>query len=582
MRDATKHPRQQPTAKDRLRAFSGALFRARLRRHSKQFLTAAADCRQTQYAVLQRLLALNEGSHFSQENGLKSSLSPHEFRARLPISDFECFRPYIERLKAGDMQALLGPQNKLLMFTLSSGTTSDSKFIPITQQFLDDYRRGWQIWGIHNYDTRPGLNHKNILQVASDYNRYRTPAGTPCGNISGLAAVSQRRIVRFMYTIPYAVSKIDNPLAKYYTILRLGLADDNIGMITTANPSTLVQLSTLADTEKESLIRDIADGTLSSRFAVNDEVRQQLQRQLSYRQPKRAQELERLASTAGSLRLSDAWPRLEQLSIWTGGSCAAYLTAVRQHFGDGIAIRDHGLSASEGRMTIPFVDGQSDGVLDVMSHYFEFIPEAEHGLANPTVLEAHELTADRNYFILLTTSSGLYRYDICDVVRCTGFLGTTPILRFLHKGAHISNLTGEKVSESQVVEAVRHALDAIRHRVGFFTLTPVWDEPPYYQLLLEARDTPAPHIGEQLASRIDTKLQELNCEYHEKRTTGRLAPMRLTRLSDGSWRRFAEQKQARLGGSVEQYKHPCLIPDLDAVARAFGDQLEKPRHANLA
>ena len=140
-------------------------------------------------------------------------------------------------------------------------------------------------------------------------------------------------------------------------------------------------------------------------------------------------------------------------------------------------------------------------------------------------------------------------------------------------GLKLVNLTGEKVSESQVVEAVRHALDAHHHRVGFFTLTPVWGETPYYQLLLEARDTPPPQLGEQLASTIDAKLQELNCEYQEKRLTGRLASLRLARLTDGSWRRFAEQRQARLGGSIEQYKHPCLMPDPEAVARAFGDQL---------
>ena len=154
MRDPTKHPRHRLTAKDRLRAFAGSLFRARVRKQSKRFLRAAEDCRKTQHQVLQRLLTLNEASRFSQEHGLTSALTPNEFRARLPISDFERYRPYIERLKVGDTQALLGPQNKLLMFTLSSGTTSDSKFIPVTtQQFLNDYRRGWQIWGVHALTT---------------------------------------------------------------------------------------------------------------------------------------------------------------------------------------------------------------------------------------------------------------------------------------------------------------------------------------------------------------------------------------------------------------------------------------------
>lgn len=561
--------------KDRCRAIAGSLFRVRVRRQVRALLRAVENCQVTQRNVLRRLLALNEGSRFSQEYGLSGRLTRGEFLARMPISDFERFRPYIDQLKRGDTSALLGPENELLMFALSSGTTAESKFIPVTRQFLSDYRRGWQIWGISAYDARPGLNSKNMLQVVSDYSRFYTAAGIPCGNISGLAVASQRPIVRFMYTIPFAVSKIDDPAAKYYTLLRLGLADDNVGMITTANPSTLVQLANMAESEKESLIRDIADGTLSSRFEIPQGVRQDLVKRVRRRRLKRAQALEEIVARTGRLRLSDVWTRLEQLAIWTGGSCAAYLPLVRKHFGEHIPIRDHGLSASEGRMTIPLSDASSDGVLDVATHYFEFIPESERGSANPTVLEAHELQAGQDYYILLTTSSGLYRYDICDVVRCTGFLGTTPMLRFLHKGASISNLTGEKLSESQVVEAVRCALDRESSQVEFFSLVPAWGEPPYYQLLIESEELSSLELGQRLAEAADVKLQELNCEYHEKRKTGRLAALRLLSLRAGSWRRFIEQRQARMGASLEQYKHPCLIPDLDAVARHFSDSLPR-------
>ena len=566
------NPHRRSRLKDQLRSFAGAFFRTQVRRESRRLLNAADDCRATQHAVLRRLLALNEASRFSQEHGLSSALTSAEFRSRLPVSNFEVFRPYIQQLKVGDTAALLGPQNKLLMFALSSGTTSEAKFIPITQQFLNDYRRGWQVWGVQAYDARPGLNSKNILQITSDYNRCRTASGIPCGNISGLAIASQRFVVRFMYTIPYVVSKIENTQAKYYTILRLGLADDNVGMITTANPSTLVQLAILADAEKGSLIRDIADGTLSDKFAVSDEIRQTLANRITRRRPGRAKHLEALANNVGCLRLSDAWPSLEQLGVWTGGSCSAYLPSLRQHFGEQIALRDHGLSASEGRMTIPFHDGCSDGILDNTSHYFEFIPVSEHDHPTPTVLEAHELLRDHDYFILLTTSSGLYRYDISDVVRCTGFVGTTPLLQFLHKGAHISNLTGEKISESQVVNAVQFALEKLGHRVSCFTLTPVWGEPPHYQLLIENPDLPVNELADRLAAMSDQKLRELNCEYDEKRESGRLGSIRIVRLLAGTWQRFAVQRQSRFGGSVEQFKHPCLIPDMEVVARSFGDR----------
>jgi hypothetical protein len=557
--------------RDRLRAFAGAFFRVRARRQSKRFFQSTLNCQATQHEVLRQLLTLNESSDFSRERGLVSTLTASEFRSRMPVSRFADYEPYIERLKIGQQQAMLGPNNRLLMFALTSGTTSRSKFIPITQRFLNDYRRGWQIWGIHNYDTRPGLNHKNILQVTSDFHQFQTAGGTPCGNISGLAVASQRRVVRFMYTIPFVVSKISDSAARYYTIVRLGLADDNIGLILTANPSTVLQLVTVADAEKETLIKDIFDGTLSERFSVSPEIRDLLRRRIARPRRNRARALESIVTSTGTLALLQAWPRLEQLAVWTGGSCGAYLPLVRQHFGPLLPIRDHGLSASEGRMTIPFEDGRSDGVLDVSSHYFEFIPENEYGSASPTVLEAHELQPDSNYYILMTTSSGFYRYDICDVVRCVGFVHTTPILRFLHKGAHIANLTGEKITESQVVDAMKQVSRTMGLNVSYFTFAPAWGEPPYYQLFLEARDAPAGESITQLASSVDRTLCELNREYHEKRLTQRLAGLRVTQLRDGAWKQFAIARQIQSGGSAEQYKHPCLIPDHEVAQRTLGE-----------
>ena len=112
-------------------------------------------------------------------------------------------------------------------------------------------------------------------------------------------------------------------------------------------------------------------------------------------------------------------------------------------------------------MTSPLADGTSAGLLDYASHYFEFIPEEEHEREQPTVLEAPELVEGKSYFILLTTLSGLYRYDIHDVVRCVGFIGNCPLLEFVNKGAHFSSLTGEKLSEFQVTRAVPSAFQDV-------------------------------------------------------------------------------------------------------------------------
>lgn len=544
----------------KLRAIVGAIPRARVRREARRFLAEAADCRSTQHAVLQRLLALNADSRFARAHRLHEVGTAAEFRRRLPVTTFEHYAEPIERLKQGDHPALLGSGNRLLMFALSSGTTSESKFIPITQQFLDDYRRGWNVWGIAMLDDHPPANGRHILQLSSDYDRFRTPGGTPCGNISGLVAAMQKPIVRSMYTVPAAVSKISDPQGKNYATLRLAVADDNIGIVMTANPSTLIHLAKMTDACKQELIRDIADGTLSERFDVENEVRLYLRRRIRRRMRARSRQLEAIVERTGQLLPKDYWPGLNVVAVWSGGSAGAYLNTLRRYYG-AAPVRDHGLSASEGRMTIPMRDNTPEGILDVCSHFFEFVPEAEHGSLEPTVLGAHELQEGGSYFILLTTSSGLYRYDICDVVRCVGFHGSTPLLEFLHKGAHISNVTGEKISESQVVSAVRTCAEQMRVELEHFTVSPFWGDPPRYRLLVEERDLPRPASGAQLAERVDRQLQQLNCEYREKRNSGRLAPMTWLPLPAATWTKFACQRQKRLGGSFEQYKHPCLVPD---------------------
>ena len=550
----------------RIRASAGTLARVRLRWQLARFMAATQECQKTQQETLASLLELNGQSDLAVQNGLGNATTPEDLDKAIPVTDYSFYRDAIERAKLGETQALLGPKNRLMMFTLSSGTTSDSKFIPVTNRFYRDYRRSWQLWGISAFDSRPKMKALKIVQLSSDYQRFISEGGTPCGNISGLAAVMQKPAVKLLYTLPSILAKIDDPADKYYTALRLAIADPYVGMLTTANPSTLVHMAQLADELKEELIRDIHDGTLSVAERLPANVRAAISKRVSRADVQRAQALEKMVDQSGSLFPKDYWPELQLAAIWTGGSCSAYLPTLYEYYGE-VPVRDHGLSASEGRMTIPFQDTSPDGVLDITSHYYEFIPEAEYGGNNPTILKAHELEVDQDYFILLTTASGFYRYDICDVVRCVGHHNTTPILRFLHKGAHISSITGEKLSESQVVEAVRATLTEFSHRVRCFTMIPSWGEPPRYQLMLEDWEVPPNGSSRQFEMRLDERLCELNCEYQEKRTTARLAPLEILPLRRGSWGEFAHDRQAKLGGSIEQYKHPCLLPNLEAASK---------------
>ncbi len=546
----------------KIRAVLGCVPRALARAEARAFLKKTADCRATQNDVLQSLLKLNSGTDFSRDHEIDGIKSYHSLKNHVPVTEYEYYEKYIERMKAGNHSALLGSDNQLLMFAMSSGTTSSSKYVPITKQFLEDYRYGWQVWGIHTLDDNQGVNCRKIVQLSSDYDRFRTEAGTPCGNISGLVAKVQKRIVKTMYTVPGAISKISNQDAKNYCTLKLAMGDDNVGMVMSANPSTLIQLAKIGDREKENLIRDISDGTLSCKQDLSPEVYLRLKSKLMKRNRKRAKELERIAEKNDTLYPKDYWDGLQVAAVWSGGSAGAYISSLKDYYGD-VAIRDHGLSASEGRMTIPIYPEQSTGILDIKSHFYEFIPEEDYEKENPETLLAHELSEGQNYYILLTTSSGFFRYDICDVVKCTGFYGTTPMLEFLHKGANISNLTGEKISESQVVLAVKECTERMRLKLRHYSVSPEWGDPPRYQILVEEDEIYSSEMGIALADNIDKHLQEINCEYLEKRRSGRLDPLNLSHVPFGTWDALACSRQSGLGGCQEQYKHPCLVPDVN-------------------
>lgn len=542
----------------RLRSKVGILFREKLMRGRRKFLaTARTSCRQSQQATLQGLLELNAGTQFSKDFGLRPGMSISEFRSCIPVSDYSLVAPYIDQMKLGNHRALLGARNKLLMYAVTSGTTSESKLIPVTDRFVSDYRRSWQTWGAGCHHDHTDLQKLFMVQVASSHRRFDTADGTPCGNISGLVAAMQKFMVRALYTIPQEVAHLRDPLAKRDAVVRFAITDPWVGMLITANPSTILQMAEYASEHTESLIRDIHDGTASQ---VKDSVDRAAMAKLLRPRKRRARQLEQLAEQHGELRLSDCWSKMTCLGVWSGGSAGAYLPQLRKIF-ENVPVRDHGLHASEGRMTLPIEDNTPSGILEIESHFFEFIPIDQADSTDPAVLEAHELEEGQEYLILLTTSSGLYRYNIRDVVRCTGYYGSTPLLEFRHKGAHISSITGEKIAESQVVEAVQAAAAELNMPLLQYTLTSHWGEPPGYTLYVHGGQELNHESMNQLASRADSLLARSNCEYREKRDTERLGKVQVQQLPVDAWRQFANHRLAATGGSPEQYKHPCLVPD---------------------
>ena len=543
----------------------------------KRLLGAARDARLIQQKVLMQKLRRNEQSDFARDYGISSAKSVDAFRRQMPVTTYEDYRPYIERVQDGDSSAMFGPRTKLLMFALTSGTTSQSKFIPVTDHFFNEYRRGWNLWGVQTFSQHLDLVRKHVVQLTSDWQQFKTDAGIPCGNISGLAAATAPRISDPIFLLPRSLIKVTSSFAKQYTALRLAMASPKVGMIITANPSTLVEFARLADEHRDMLIRDIHDGTLAVESDIPFEARAALISDCRRGDPERAKCLERIVARTGSLTPREFWPEMSVLAVWTGGSVGAYLPRLEEYYGK-VTFRDHGLSASEGRMTIPLDAGTSAGMLDFAHSYFEFIPENELDAVNPTILESHELELGENYYILLTTSSGFYRYNIHDVVQCTGYRAEAPLLKFLNKGSHFSSITGEKLSEFQVVSAGRRAFERTGIPIETFTVAPNFADPPGYVLMVEAGAGESQRLA--LAREVDRELSEMNCEYANRLQTKRLSKLRVLEIAPGTWSAFRERRIRRLGGSLEQYKHPCLVNDLHFVGQV--QQLEPATAVRLA
>jgi hypothetical protein len=542
------------------------IYLAWLQSRLRRFVADSRRAREIQHRTLMQKIRRHAVSDFGRDHGFGSINSAEDFRRRVPVMTYDDYQPYVARVLAGDLSALFAPGTRLRMFAMTSGTTGEPKRLPITDELFHEYRAGWRLWGAGVYGDHRSLLHKKALQLTSDWQQYRAPSGAPCGQISGLAASSRPKISNRIFLPPPAAGRIHDSAAKHYAALRFSLESSRVGMIITANPSTLVELARRADRESESLVRDIHDGTLSCE--VPPDVRAALSRRIARRRPRRARQLAASIERHGALVPKHAWPLLEVLAVWTGGSVGVFLPQLAELYGN-TAVRDHGLSASEGRMTIPLADGTSAGLLDFYHSYFEFIPLEEHGKKDATALEAHELQVGREYFILLTTSGGLYRYDIHDVVRCVGFEGEAPLLEFLNKGKSFSNVTGEKLSEYQVIEAVEQSFRELGLAIDAFTLAPVMENKPRYVLLIEQQV----HRGRapELAQLLQNRLEQVNEEYAEKCASGRLSTVEVREVPAGTWNNLRREKTGQRG-NFEEYKQPCLVGDLE-----FADRLARPK-----
>jgi hypothetical protein len=190
-----------------------------------------------------------------------------------------------------------------------------------------------------------------------------------------------------------------------------------------------------------------------------------------------------------------------------------------------------GYVASELRGTITLGRRAGSGLPSLDTHYFEFIERSAFEAGVRDALTLGEVGKGADYYLVVTTPSGLYRYFMNDIVRVTGFAGRTPLLRFVQKGKGVTNITGEKLYAAQVLEAVRAARAALG-RASRFVMMLADERACRYHLYVEPESGAVD--AARLAQDTDDRLCRLNIEYQAKRESARLGPVAATSLRAGT------------------------------------------------
>ena len=525
--------------------------------------------RQTQQALLASLLRRNTDAVFGREHGFATIRNENEYRKRIAIQDYESLRPYIHKIMAGGRAVLT--REPTLRFNLTSGTTGEPKYIPVTRESLQDSTRLMALWFYRALRDHPAMvDHSSVIITSPSVEGY-TSGGIVYGSASGLAYEQLPRVLQSSCAIPRVVSQIKNYDYRYFVLARLALGR-RVSFFATPNPSTLLRLAEIIAHNQDTLIRAVHDGKLGDiSCAIEPEEQARITSSLEHTlkpDPGRAHFLSLVSENRDTLRLRNYWPDLQLVACWLGGSLGFHAQKLHELLGSTLALRDPGYQASEGTFTLPDKDHTPAGILAVGSNYYEFIPEKEADQKDPHTLTCDELEEGKRYAILLTTPGGLYRYHINDIVEVTGWYRNAPLLAFVRKGRDMANITGEKMHVNHLIAAMNTLGNECKIAIRQFRAIPNIEKSRYDVYMELSYNVPFDFVRDALISKLDTALATQNIEYRQKRMSKRLNPPCIYLMKEG-WEQAIRREFLTSGRRDAQYKWRALLPEPETLDHEF-------------
>lgn len=441
-----------------------------------------------------------------------------EFQERVPVRNYEAYKPLISRVMEGE-QNLFWP-SEIKWFAKSSGTTSDkSKFIPVSWEALEDchFRGGKDILAIYsqNYPDNKLFSGKGLtLGGSHQINSYSNQSYY--GDLSAIIIENLPFWADFIRTPGKDVALMDEWEEKLEEIIKQTLRD-NVTSLAGVPSWNLV------------LIKHILDYT-------------------------------------GKENLLEVWPNLE---LFTHGGVS--FTPYREQFRKLIpSDQMHYLevyNASEGHFAVQDEPAKDDMLLMLdYGIFFEFIPAGEVGDPHPPALTVEEVVPGENYAIVISTNSGLWRYLIGDTVV---FTSTFPHkIKISGRTKHFMNAFGEEVIIENAEKALSISCAKTNAVISEYTAAPIYmgDEcTGSHEWLIEFEK--APTDLDYFTSILDNALCSINSDYEAKRYKSITLVMPTVRnLPRGTFYKWLRAK-GKLGG---QHKVPRLSNNRKIVDEVLG------------
>jgi hypothetical protein len=457
-----------------------------------------------QHKTLRQLIQSARHTVFGQHHRFSSIRSYEDFLKAVPMRDYEAIKPYIERIAEGESDVLW--KGIPLYFCKSSGTTSGTKYIPLTRESIKEHIRAARnalFCYVYEAGRAAFFDKKMIFLQGSP--ALDTYGKIPSGRLSGIV----------YHHVPKWLNK--NRMPSY---------------------------STNCIEDWESKVEAIARETLRERMSL-----------ISGIPPWVVMYFETLLNMSGKTSVKDVFPDFE-IFVYGGVNYEPYRARIEQLIGKKIpSIETY--PASEG--FIAFQDSQQHPGLLLNIHagmFYEFIKAEDYGKPNAERIMLQDVEMGVNYALILSTNAGLWAYDIGDTVK---FVSKHPY-RLLVTGRvkHFTSAFGEHVIAEEVEYALQKALAKHGGLVTEFTVAPMVNpngELSYHEWLVEFQTMPSDLKA--FAKTADEALQEKNVYYYDLRAGNMLQNLKITTLKPDAFNEYMKSI-GKLGG---QNKVPRLSND---------------------